>query len=75
MTPTSIPPHALASALRRPWSWRSTFYASRVYGRTERLMRRWCSTGVFACVGIPVYQASDSRWWIALDDDDFPSAL
>jgi hypothetical protein len=64
-THTTLLPHAAT-----PVHWRSTTFAAKLYGRTERQIRKWCASGRFAESGIPVYQDSRKRWWIATDCGD-----
>jgi len=63
-THTTLFPHADSPV---HFHWRSTTFAAQFYGRTERQIRKWCINGRFAECGIPVFQDSRKRWWIAVE--------
>lgn len=66
-THTTLLPHTPT-----PIHWRSTAFAAKYFGRTERRIRYWCTQGRFASLGIPVYQDTRKRWWVALEADETP---
>jgi hypothetical protein len=57
------------------FNWRSTSFAAKLYGRTERQIRKWCSQGLFAKRGVAVFQDSRGRWWIALAENETKNLL
>lgn len=66
-THTTIFPHFATPV---SYHWVSTAYAARIFGRHERNIRRWCSTGRFAASGCPTYKDASGRWWIHVRDEE-----
>ena len=65
-THTTIFPHF---AYPVSYHWRSTAFAARFYGRTQRRIRQWCTQGRFAALNVPVYQDKSGRWWVYIQED------
>ncbi len=60
-THTSVFPHFATPV---SYHWVSVEHAAKIFGRADRVIRRWCATGRFAALGRPVYKDASGRWWI-----------
>ena len=57
-----------ASHILLSGDWVTPRYIARLWGRSTRQVRRWCSNSYLSRRGCVVFQSQDGRWWIKLPD-------